>query len=87
MKASKGKTTEQQILDGMMVIETGDIDKEELIDIDSLEIEIPEILGELIIPTQEEIVFGILTIDNPPEFKGTPKHLSRSEKKNTYLIE
>lgn len=89
VKASKGKITEQQILDGMMIFETvgdievisNDIDKEELIDIDSLEIEIPEILGELIIPIQEEIVFGILTIDNPPEFKGTPKHLSRSEKK------
>ncbi|MBC3846045.1 energy transducer TonB [Winogradskyella echinorum] len=88
VKASKGKITEQQILDGMMVIETGDIevipndiDKEELIDIDSLEIEIPEIVGEIIVPPQEEFVSGLLVFENPPEFEDTPKDLSRSEKK------
>ena len=45
-------------------------------------IEIPEIVGEIILPPQDEIVVGLLIVENPPEFKDTPKYLSSSEKKD-----
>ncbi|WP_458627920.1 energy transducer TonB [Winogradskyella sp. PC D3.3] len=44
--------------------------------------EIPEIVGEIILPSQDEIVIGFLITDTPPEFKNTPDNLSPSEKKN-----
>ncbi|WP_299112386.1 energy transducer TonB [uncultured Winogradskyella sp.] len=84
-KSEKIEVTEQLLMDGMMVIETGDIDVEpvdvndiEPIDIDSLEIEAPPLCSG---PEQDDVVFGLLIVENPPEFMDTPKGLSRSEKK------
>jgi hypothetical protein len=86
-KTNTTKITEQQLTDGMMIIETvGDIEIEET-EIQPIEsTETDSILIEAIphcpSPSEDDIVFGLLIIENPPEFIDTPNHLTRSEKKD-----
>lgn len=67
---------------GGLIIVTDDIDKQEkpVIAIDSIiEPQYPEIEGEIEI--HDEIVFGILNVESPPEFKSTPQSLTTKEKR------
>jgi len=83
---SKNSTTEiieQQIIDGMFIVgdinvEVVDINNIEPIDIDSIKLEEPPLCP---VPNQDDVVFGLIIVENPPEFMDTPKGLSRSEKK------
>lgn len=85
-----------QIIDGLIImgdIEETPIDVD-IIDIDSLDIEkptecniikndtieVPEIMGGIISPPDDNIV-GFMVVEQPPEFKNTPQSLSSSEKK------
>jgi hypothetical protein len=85
-KPIKPKIKEKQIIDGLMIIETvGDIQVEQVdpedieeLNIDSLEIETPPFCPK---PPEDEILVGLMIVEHPPEFKDTPKNLSRSEKK------
>lgn len=84
IKDSKPEITEQLILDGMMIIQTGDIDVEPAklddIEIDSLEIETPPFCPG----PEDEIVIGFINISHPPEFSDTPKTIAKSEKKKYF---
>ncbi|MFP4844260.1 energy transducer TonB [Winogradskyella sp. PE311] len=86
-KSSKPQITEQPFIDGMMMIETvGEIEIEE-VEIKPIEsVETDSILIEAIphcpSPSEDDIVFGLLIIENPPEFINTPNNLTRLEKKD-----
>ena len=83
VKSSKTKVTKQQIIDGLMIVETGgievtpaEINDIDPIDIDSLEIEAPPHC-----PSPElDVIVGMI-IERPPEFKNTNKDLSLYKKK------
>lgn len=93
---TKGKAYIDIETDGELIIETlGDIDiiEEPEISIDSLYIPNPpetdvalEIMGDLITEEElnQEIIFGMISVDTPPEFKHTPNNLSNQEKKDYF---
>lgn len=92
-KTSKTEVVKKELVEGMIIIETVgevevlpidindtdpvDIDDIETIDIDTLEGEVSTYCPR---PKQDDVVFGLI-VENPPEFKDTPKSLSRSEKR------
>ncbi len=90
-KSSKTEIKDPQV-EGMMIIETvGDIvvKPSDTIDVDPNDIESLE--GELSIQCNnfnenDNVVFGLIVIEQPPEFLDTPKQLTNKEKK-AYLTE
>lgn len=84
-KTSKTEITEQHPIEGVMIVETVggievepvEIDDIEPFAVDSLEIETPLLYP----PPNDEVVFGLIVIENPPEFLDTPDNLSRSQKR------
>lgn len=99
-KTCKTKPEEATIIDivtdGELIIETvGNLETIErpIISIDSLDGPEPpefdggtEIMG-IMIPDEEideDIVFGMITVETPPEFPRTPKSLSKREKKDYF---
>ena len=95
-KASKTKPEETRmikpLIDGEIIIETiGDIEvlESEALEIDSIKVIEPqeiedemEIMGDMI--TEPEIVFGMITVETPPEFPNTPNHLNRTQKQEYF---
>jgi hypothetical protein len=81
--------------DGLLIIETlGEVEfiEAEATEIDSIiipeKIEPVDLIG---IPVyqeeEEEILVGLLTVETPPEFKNTPKHLKLKEKRDYFSEE
>ena len=80
------------VTDGKLVIEpVGNIDiiEQPPIQIDSIQVIEPpmlegeiEIMGDMV--TNDEIVLGMITVENPPEFKNTPQNLSIQEKRDYF---
>jgi hypothetical protein len=75
------KTFRETHLDDLMIM--GDVEEliQESIELDSIiELEYEDIEGDMVF--EEEIVFGMLEVEYPPEFPNTPESLSRREKQD-----
>lgn len=82
----------EPLIDGELIIETtGDIEviESETLEVDSIKVIEPheiegeiEVMGDII--NEEEIVFGIITVETPPEFPNTPNQLNKKEKQDYF---
>lgn len=83
---------EEILTDGELIIETvGDIEiiENQTLEIDSIKVIDPpeiegkiEIMGDMI--TEGEVIFGIITVETPPEFPNTSNQLNRKEKQDYF---
>lgn len=94
--SNKENDKTEELVEGLLITEiVGEIDTqiEDPIPIDSINtVEKPncktenkiqniELTGDVAITSNHDTVFGLIQVQNPPEFKNTPQKLSRSEKR------